>query len=82
MGITSFTLSGLGAVTAVVRCRVKRTMPPHVGQYTIGPGHRGEGSWLSWRDNQLLPDEELIAVGQRIQFENRVLRDAESRGNA
>jgi hypothetical protein len=82
MGITSFTLSGLG-VDAAVR-GVRGTVPrPREGvkgtsqDFGPGPGN----SWLNRRNHQFLPDEEAIAVGERVFFEDSLLRYAEAGGD-
>ena len=79
MGITSFTLSGLGVDAAA--CGVSGTVPrPHervkgAGR-DLGPGV-GK-SWLSRRNHQFLPDEEAVAVRERVLFEDSLFRYAEA----
>ena len=82
MGITSFTLSGLG-VDAAAR-GVSGTVPRHQKwvkgtRQDFGPGPGA--SWLSRRNHQFLPDEEAIAVGERVFFEDGLLRYAEAGGD-
>ena len=83
MGITSFTLSGLGVDAAVSgvsgtvprpRERVKGT-----GQ-DLGPA-MGR-SRLRGRNHQFLPDEEAIAIREGVFFQDCILRYAEASGDA
>ncbi len=83
MGITSFTLSGLGVDAAASgvsgtvprpRERVKGTgqdLGPAVGK-----------SRLRGRNHQFLPDEEAIAIREGVLFQDRILRYAEAGGDA
>jgi hypothetical protein len=82
MGITSFTLNGLGVDTAASGVngtvprpqeRVKGTSQDH--------GPSAGNSRLSGRNHQFLPDEEPIAVGERVFFEDGILRYAEAGGD-
>src|SRR5918998_4535839 len=82
MGITSFTLNGLG-VDAAPR-DVSGTVPrPRKGvkgtsqDFGPSPGNL----WLSWRNDEFLPDEEAIAVGERVFFEDGLLRYTEPGGD-
>ena len=74
MGITSFTLSGLGVDTAF--SGVNETVPrPHepvkVPSRDFGPG--APKSRLSGGNDQFLPDEEAIAIGEGVFFQDRIL---------
>src|SRR4051794_14246855 len=83
MGITSFTLNGLGVDAAAggVSGTVPRPRERVKGvRAKLSPG--AANSWLSRRYDQLLSDEETITVGERVFFEDRVLRDAEAGGDA
>jgi hypothetical protein len=82
MGITSFTLNGLGVDAAA--SGVKGTVPrPQVRvkgtNQDVGPGVAT--SWLGGRNHQFLSDEQPIAVGERVLFEDRFLRNAEAGSN-
>src|SRR5688572_22893372 len=82
MGITSFTLSGLGVdaaasgVSGTVPRLQERVKAP--GR-DLGPG--AGNSRLSGGNHQLLPDKETISVGKGVFFENRILRYAEAGGD-
>jgi hypothetical protein len=74
MGITSFTLSGLGVDAAVSgvngtvprpRERVKRM------RWDLDSG--AEKSRLRGGNQQLLPDKEAIAIGEGVFFQDRIL---------
>ena len=83
MGITSFTLNGLGVDAAASgvsgtvprpRERVKGTgqdLGPAVGR-----------SRLRGRNHQFLPDEEAIAIREGVFFQDCILRHAEASGDA
>jgi len=82
MGITSFTLNGLGVDAAASgvsgtvprpRERVKATA------WDFSPG--AEESRLRGRNQQLLTHEEAIAIGKGIFFQDRLLRYAEAGGD-
>ena len=82
MGITSFTLSGLGVDAAVsgVSGTVPRPQERVKGtSQDFGPG--SGSSWLSRRNHQFLPDEEAIAVGERVFFKDGLLRYTEPGGD-
>ena len=79
MGITSFTLNGLGVDTAANG--VNGTVPrPQEwvkrARQDLGPG--AGTSWLSGWNHQFLSDEESIAVGERVFFEDCIFRYAEA----
>ena len=79
MGITSFTLSGLGVDAAVSGVSGTVPRPPERVKRTsqdLGPG--AGNSWLSGRNHQFLPNQESIAVGERVFFEDRIFRYAEA----
>ena len=79
MGITSFTLNGLGVDTAAngVNGTVPRPQEPVKGtSQDLSPG--ADNSWFGRGNNQLLPNQEAIAVGERVLFEDRILRNAEA----
>jgi hypothetical protein len=79
MGITSFTLSGLGVDAAVsgVRGTVPWPQERVKGKSRdFGPG--AGKSRLSGRNHQFLSDEEAIAIGEGVFFQDRILRYAEA----
>jgi hypothetical protein len=79
MGITSFTLSGLGVDAAVSGVSGTVPRPPEWVKRTsqdLGPG--AGNSWLSGRNHQFLPNQESIAVGERVFFEDCIFRHAEA----
>ena len=79
MGITSFTLSGLGvdAAASDVRGTVPRPQKwVKRARQDLGPG--AGNSWLSGRNHQFLPNQEPIAVRERVFFEDRIFRYAEA----
>jgi hypothetical protein len=80
MGITSFTLNGLGVDTAAsgVSGTVPRSHKRVKGTWQ-DPGPDGSNSWLCGWNHQFLSDEESISVGERVFFEDRIFRYAESR---
>ena len=74
MGITSFTLSGLGVDAAV--SSVNGTVPRPLGtgqgkHWDLGPG--AKESRLRGGNQQLLPNEEAIAIGEGVFFQDRIL---------
>jgi hypothetical protein len=82
MGITSFTLSGLGVDAAA--SGVKGTVPrpqERVKATSRDFGPRVGKSWLSGGNYQFLPDKEAIAIGEGIFFQDRILRNAEAGGD-
>ena len=82
MGITSFTLNGLGVDTAAngVNGTVPRPQEPVKGtSQDLSPG--ADNSWFGRRNHQFLPNQEAIAVGERVLFEDRILRNAEAGGD-
>src|SRR5215204_1557728 len=82
MGITSFTLSGLGVNAAA--SGVSGTVPrprKRVKGATWDPDTGPARSWLRRRNHQLLPDEETIAIGERVFFQDRIFRHAEAGGD-
>src|SRR5918998_5510662 len=79
MGITSFTLSGLGVDAAASGVKWNGTTTPGTGQgkyWDLGPG--ATESRLRGGNQQLLPNEEAIAIGERVLFQDRILRYAEA----
>jgi hypothetical protein len=82
MGITSFTLIGLGVDAAY--CGVEGTVPcPRNGVKRHFSCFRGRlASRLGRRDNEFLPDKKLVAVRERVFFEDCGLRYAETGGDA
>jgi hypothetical protein len=82
MGITSFTLNGLGVDAAVggVNGTVPRPLERVKGtRQDLSPG--ASNSWLSRWNHQFLPDEEAIAIGERVFLEDRILCHAEAGGD-
>jgi hypothetical protein len=82
MGITSFTLSGLGvdAAASGVHGTVPRPQEPvKATSRDFGPG--AGKSRLSGGNHEFLSDEEAIAIGEGIHFQDRVLRNAEAGGD-
>src|SRR5215212_8004674 len=82
MGITSFTLNGLGVDAAAngVNGTVPRPQEPVKGpSQDFGPG--AGSSWRGWWNHQFLPNQEAITVGERVFFEDRIFRNAEAGGN-
>ena len=82
MGITSFTLNGLGVDAAAngVNGTVPRRQEPVKGtSQDLSPDT--DNSWFGRRNHQFLPNQEAIAVGERVFFEDRIFRNAEAGGN-
>jgi hypothetical protein len=74
MGITSFTLSGLGVDAAASDVNGTVPRPPEVVKATSRNFGPGAGKLrLSGGNHQFLPDEEAIAIGEGIFFEDRIL---------
>ena len=74
MGITSFTLSGLGVDAAA--SGVKGTVPrpqERVKGLSRDTGPRAGNSRLSGGNHEFLPDEEAIAIGEGVFFQDRIL---------
>jgi hypothetical protein len=74
MGITSFTLSGLGVDAAA--SGVSGTVPRPWERVKGAWPHFGPGagkSWLRRGDHQLLPNEEPITIGEGVFFQDRIL---------
>ena len=83
MGITSFTLSGLGVDAAA--SGVNGTVPrPHepvkVPSRDFGPGVGI--SRLSGGNHEFLSDEKAIAIGERVFLQDRILGHAEAGGDS
>jgi hypothetical protein len=79
MGITSFTLNGLGVDTAAsgISGTVPRSQKRVKGtRQDVGPA--GSNSWLSGWNHQFLSDEKAIAVGERDFCEECIFRYAEA----
>src|SRR5215210_2933606 len=83
MGITSFTLNGLGVDAAVSGDSGTVPRPRNgVKGTSRGLGPRAGNSRLGGWDYQLLPNEETITVGERVFFEDRILRYPEAGSNS
>ena len=79
MGITSFTLSGLGVDAAASGVSGTVPRPREVVKGTsrdLGPG--AGKSRLSGGNHQFLPDEEAIPIRKRVFFQDRILRYSEA----
>src|SRR5215213_10102126 len=83
MGITSFTLNGLGVNAAASGVKGTVPRPQERVKGTSRDSSPGtDNSWLNRRNHQFLPDEEPIAIGERVFLEDRIFRDAEAGGDS
>ena len=82
MGITSFTLSGLGVDAAAGGVRETVPRPRERVKATrrdLGPG--AGKSRLGGGNHQFLSDEEAIAIGEGVFLQDRILCHSEAGGD-